>query len=113
MDDCVFCDIAQGKTRAKIVLETEEFIVFENIEPQAPVHVLVIPKVHYDKKDTISGKNKDFWDKIMETVYATIKHFGLDETGYRLVNNGAGYHGVDHEHVHVIGGTNWRPKDKL
>ena len=113
MSDCIFCDIAQKTARAQIVLENDDFVAFENISPRAPVHILVIPKEHLDKKDAISGKSPQFWDNMMEFVNEVIKKFELDKTGYRLVNNGAGFHAIDHEHIHVMGGQSWKPKDNL
>lgn len=111
--ECIFCDIANKKTRAKVVYETDDYIAFENINPQAPVHVLLIPKEHIDKKDSISNKIPDFWSNLMAEANEVIKKLNLDETGYRLVNNGAGYHAIDHEHIHILGGKNWRPTDNL
>lgn len=113
MKNCIFCEIALGNARAKVVLETDDFIAFENIDPKAPVHVLAIPKRHIEKRDAINGKESDFWDNMFEFVIMTIQKLGLDKTGYRLVNNGAGYQGVDHEHIHILGGEGWKPKDGL
>lgn len=111
--DCIFCDVANKRARANIVLETDEFVVFDNINPQSPVHVLVVPKKHISKKDAIEGKEPGFWDKMFAVVNQAVKALNLNETGYRLVNNGAGYHAVDHEHFHIMGGKDWFPKDNL
>ncbi len=111
--DCIFCDIAQGTARAKVVYEEDEFIVFENINPHAPVHLLVVPKRHIEKDEAIKSEDQGFWDRMMNVTYKTIQKFGLDKTGYRLVNNGAGYNMIKHEHIHILGGENWRPADKL
>lgn len=113
MSDCIFCNIVQQKTRSKIVFENDKYIVIENINPQAPVHVLIMPKMHIEKKKAVSGKIKGFWDEMMQTANVVIKKYGLDKTGYRLVNNGAGYNHIDHEHVHLIGGKSWSPNDNL
>src|SRR3990167_678733 len=110
MSDCIFCDIAQKQTRSKIIYETEEFIVIENIDPQAPFHVLVMPKKHIEKTDAISGRAGDnFWNKMISVCNEVIRKEGLDKTGYRLVNNGAGYNGIAHEHMHILGGSGWKP----
>jgi histidine triad (HIT) family protein len=111
--DCIFCDIANKVTRAKIVYETDKYIAFENINPSAPIHILLIPKEHIDKKDAISGKYPNFWSEIMLEANNVIKKLHLDETGYRIVNNGAGFHAIDHEHIHIMGGNSWKPSDNL
>ena len=111
--DCIFCDIANKKTRAKIVYETDEYIAFENINPQAPLHILLMPKEHIDKKMAISGADFQFWSNMMKEASNIIKKLELDKTGYQIVNNGAGYHAIDHEHIHIMGGKSWRPSDNL
>jgi len=107
--DCLFCKIVDGTESSQKVLETEDFLVVQNKFPAAPIHVLVIDKKHREKKDTISGVYPGFWDGIMDGVWKTIKHFGLDKTGYKLVNNGAGYNHFEHEHIHVLGGSEVEP----
>ena len=111
--DCIFCDIANKRTRAKVVYETDDYMAFENINPSAPVHLLLIPKEHIDKKNAISGSNPTFWSDFMLEANRVIKKLELDKTGYRIVNNGAGYHAIDHEHIHILGGAGWKPTDKL
>lgn len=119
--DCLFCKIGRGVEPAKVVFETEEFLCIENKYPVAPVHVLVIPKAHVSKKDWIShtsprlrvakqgGQTTLFWSKIMPVVFLVVAKLGLDRTGYKLVNNGAGYNHFDHEHIHILGGTSKEP----
>lgn len=108
---CLFCSISQGKEPSKMVLEFEDFIAIENKFPTAPVHVLVLSKHHKEKSDTISGtfKNEQYWDTMFAAIYKTIVHLGLDKTGYKLVNNGAGYNHFEHEHFHILGGTKEEP----
>lgn len=112
--NCLFCKIGVGREPSRVVIETEDFLCIENKYPSAPVHVLVIPKAHISKKDWTDGKNKgvtgdDFWGRIMAVVFTVIIKLGLDKTGYKLVNNGAGYNHFDHEHIHVLGGTKSEP----
>ena len=109
--DCLFCKICMGEEPSKKVLETDDFLVIENKYPVSPVHVLVIDKKHREKKDTLSGAFLvlSYWDKMFEAIYATIKHLGLDKTGYKLVNNGAGYNHFEHEHFHILGGSSTEP----
>ncbi len=111
-EDCLFCKVINGKEPSKKVLETEDFIVIENKFPVAPVHVLILAKEHKEKKDTISGKHPGFWDEMIATAWETIEHFGLDKTGYKLVDNGAGYNHFEHEHLHLLGGTEEEPGGK-
>lgn len=119
--DCLFCKIAAKKEAAVIVWENEEFVAIKNKFPVAPVHLLVMPKEHVSKKKlgaktTPTAKqsggqvtDSHFWSKIMAAVFEVIRQSGLDKTGYKLVNNGAGYNHFDHEHIHVLGGTKGEP----
>ncbi len=109
MADCFFCKIVSGDEPSAKVLETEEFLVIENKYPVAPIHALVLDKKHREKKETIARKYEGYWCRMMEAVYQTIKHFGLDKTGYKLVDNGAGYNHFEHEHMHVLGGSKEEP----
>ncbi len=111
-EDCLFCKIVTGAEPSKKVLETDNFLVIENKFPVAPVHILVLDKTHREKPDTISGKHKGFWDEMMWAVWETIRHLGLDKSGYKLVNNGAGYNHFEHEHMHILGGTKAEPGGK-
>jgi len=107
--DCLFCQIVKGEAPSEKILETDEFLVIKNKYPVAPVHVLVLDKQHRVKKDTISGKYIGYWDKLFGTVFDTIRKLGLDKTGYKLVNNGAGYNHFEHEHIHILGGSKEEP----
>lgn len=112
MADCLLCKIVKGSSPSKKVLETDGFLVIENKFPAAPVHVLVLDKQHREKKDTMSGQHSGFWDEMMSAIWQAIKHFGLDKTGYKLINNGAGYNHFEHEHMHILGGTKGEPGGK-
>ena len=90
-------------------METDGFLVINNKFPLAPIHVLVLDKKHQEKPETISGQYEGYWDKMMAAVYKTIRHLGLDKTGYKLVNNGAGYNHFEHEHMHILGGSEEEP----
>lgn len=110
--DCLFCRIVEGTEPAKKILETKEFLAIENKFPVAPVHILVLDKKHREKKETISGQYKDYWDSMMKACYQAILQLGLDKTGYKLVNNGAGYNHFEHEHLHILGGSQEEPGGK-
>lgn len=107
--DCLFCKIVEGSEPSKKVLETGGFLVVENKFPVAPIHLLVLDKKHREKKDAISGKYPGFWDEMVTAVWEAIEHLGLDKTGYKLINNGAGYNHFEHEHMHVLGGSETEP----
>lgn len=112
-ENCLFCKIGAGEEPAEIVWENEEFVAIKNKYPVAKVHLLVMPKSHISKKSLASGVTMDdFWSKIMQAVFEVVRLMGLDKTGYKLVNNGAGYNHFDHEHVHVLGGTKEEPAGK-
>ncbi len=104
LKDCVLCKIVSGEENAEKVLETEKFVVVKDKYPRAPVHVLVIDKQHRTKKDTLAGKYTGYWDRMLSACWKAVKKLGLDETGYKIVNNGAGYNHFEHEHTHVMGG---------
>ena len=93
--------------------ETAEFLAIRNKYPMAPVHVLVLDKQHREKQATVSGAyakgDQKYWDKMFEAIFATITKLGLDKTGYKLVNNGAGYNHFEHEHFHILGGSKEEP----
>jgi histidine triad (HIT) family protein len=110
-DDCLFCKIVAGTIPATIVRETETTVAFRDINPQAPTHVLVIPKAHYrDAADLAAGAPELAADVLRETR-AVAEDENLDS--YRIVFNtgsGAGQT-VWHTHAHVLGGRglNWPP----
>jgi histidine triad (HIT) family protein len=111
MEDCLFCKIIRSEIPAEIVLDNESFLAFRDINPQAPSHILVIPKKHVagihevDETDDMQG--------LMQTVAQIAREEGLETAGYRVVIN-SGRHGgqtVDHLHVHILGGRamTWPP----
>jgi len=103
-----------GTEPAEVVLDEENFLVIKNKYPVCPIHVLVLDKKHREKSDTIAGVYKDegYWDEMFAAINKAIKHLGLDKTGYKLVNNGAGYNHFEHEHFHILGGTGEEPGGK-
>jgi len=108
---CLFCKIVAGTEPSEKVFETADFLVIKNKYPTAPVHVLVLDKNHREKKDTVSGLYEEhkYWDKMFEAIFGTIAKLGLSKTGYKLVNNGAGYNHFEHEHFHILGGSQEEP----
>ena len=106
MSDCIFCKIVDGSIPSKKVYEDDTILAFYDLEPQAPVHVLVIPKQHICCADKVDDSNVDSIAHIFKRIPEITKKLGL-EKGYRIVNN-CGEHGcqsVKHMHFHIIGGT--------
>ena len=105
MNNCVFCSIAEGSIPSKKVYEDEQILAFYDLEPQAKVHVLVIPKQHIACVDEVNADNSGDIAHIFETIPVIAKELGLKD-GYRVVTN-CGQHGcqsVKHLHFHVLGG---------
>ena len=100
-----------GEQPASKVWENEEFVAIKNKYPVAPVHVIVMPKSHIVGIEGGSQRG-GFWGKMMLAVFEVIIDLKLDKSGYKLVNNGAGYNHFEHEHIHVLGGTKGEPAGK-
>ncbi len=98
MDSCVFCNIIAGTIPSQKLYEDEEVIVIPDISPQAPTHLLVIPKLHVKEFIDVSSS---LITKIMEVTKAIIKEQKIES--YRLVNNGKNVAVVDHFHLHILG----------
>jgi len=105
MNDCIFCKIIAGEIPSEKVFESEEIIAFKDINPQAPVHILVIPKRHIDGADTLTEEDAELAGKLILAVARIAEQYHLD-TGYRIVTN-IGVNGgqtVRHLHFHLLGG---------
>ena len=103
--DCIFCKIARNEISSEKVYEDEEVVAFNDLEPQAPVHVLIIPKKHIQSAFEITDENKDIVGKIFVVASKIAREKGLDN-GFRVVNN-CGLDGgqtVQHLHFHLLGG---------
>ena len=103
--DCLFCAIIDGKIPSNKVYEDDKVLAFHDINPQAPVHVVVIPKKHLASLDEISDENIDDVAALMSKVPVIAKSLGL-ENGYRLVSNcgNDACQSVKHLHFHILGG---------
>lgn len=103
--DCLFCKIIAGDIPSSKVYENEYVYAFKDINPQAPVHILVIPKVHIASADEISAENSAYVAKIFEAIPAIAKEAGL-VNGYRVITNCGedACQTVKHLHFHVLGG---------
>ena len=103
--DCIFCKIAAGEIPSAKVFENERIYAFRDINPQAPVHVLVIPKEHICSADGITAANSALVAEIFETIPAIAAKEGLTN-GYRVITNCGedGCQSVKHLHFHILGG---------
>ncbi len=104
MSDCLFCKMVAGEITPSIVFENDEFLAFNDIQPQAPIHILIIPKRHIttlnDADDAL------LLGKLTQTVAQLAKTLGVAETGYRTVINcnAQGGQAVYHLHIHLLAG---------
>jgi histidine triad (HIT) family protein len=104
--DCLFCKIVTGDIPATIVRETDTTVAFRDINPQAPTHVLVIPKAHYTDAGDMAANEPKLCGEVLREAAEVAREEKVDVTGYRLVFNtgpGAGQT-VFHAHAHVLGG---------
>ncbi len=103
--DCLFCAIIEGKIPSTKVYEDEFVLAFKDINPNAPVHVLVVPKVHIESVDCVNTENVDAISKVMLAIPKVAKECNL-ENGYRVITNVGedGGQTVKHIHFHILGG---------
>lgn len=103
---CIFCKIVAGEIPSKEVYEDELVLAFCDVEPQAPVHVIIIPKEHIASANEITAENSAVVAHIFEVIPKIAKDTGIFESGYRIINNcGAdGGQSVPHLHFHLTGG---------
>ncbi len=106
MSDCLFCKIVKKEIPADIVFENEFVVAFKDINPKAPVHILVVPKKHISTFNDIQEEDFPIYNEIIKAVQKITKDLGIAEKGYRvLVNvNKEGGQVIFHLHVHVLGG---------
>ena len=113
MSDCIFCKIANGEIPTDTVYENEFVRAFRDADPQAPTHVLVVPKVHVQSVSQLTQEDGELMLAMLDAVQAVVKSEGIGEAGYRLVANTGeqGGQSVPHLHIHVLGGRDmkWPP----
>ncbi|HKY73665.1 MAG TPA: histidine triad nucleotide-binding protein [Nitrospira sp.] len=113
MTDCLFCKIVQKTIPAKIVHEDDRALAFDDINPQAPVHTLIIPKTHVTALQDCGEQDSDLLAHLLFTCTNVAKQKGVAESGYRIVTNTGRAAGqtVFHLHLHVLGGRHlgWPP----
>ncbi len=103
---CIFCKIIKGESPANFVYRDEDMVVFHNIRPSAPVHVLIVPVEHIESVNELEEKHSTIISKMMLKAKEIAETLGIRDSGYKLVINvgsGAGQV-IFHLHVHLIGG---------
>ena len=111
--DCLFCKIVAGEIPATVVLSTDATLAFRDINPQAPTHVVVVPRAHYPDAAALAAADPALAGELLRSGAAVAEQEGVVDSGYRMVfNTGAGAgQSVFHVHLHVLGGRpiTWPP----
>ena len=113
VSDCLFCQIIEKKIPAQVVYEYRKVLAFRDINPQAPVHIIIIPKSHIERVSDLNRENVDYWAELVLAANEIASELKIKESGYRLVincNRDAGQ-AVFHLHLHLLGGRKltWPP----
>jgi histidine triad (HIT) family protein len=113
MTDCLFCKMVRGEISPDIVYEDDDVLAFRDIHPQAPVHVLVVPKQHIATLDDLAPDDAALAGKLVLTAQAIARDLGFQDRGYRIVMNcnSDGGQTVFHIHLHLLAGRRmaWPP----
>ncbi|MNW25246.1 HIT-like protein [compost metagenome] len=105
--DCLFCKIVEGTIPSKKVMETDKVVVFHDIQPAAPVHVLIIPKKHIASMNEVTDEDLALIGDMHSVAQQVARELGVEQSGYRLINNCGPDSGqaVHHIHYHLLGGA--------
>ena len=105
MEDCIFCKIANGEI-GSLIYENEYVAAFDDLNPQAPVHTLIVPKKHIENIEDINENNEDYIKEIFKAIKEVARIKGVSESGYRVISNCGKDAGqtVMHLHFHLIAG---------
>jgi histidine triad (HIT) family protein len=113
MKDCLFCKMAKGEIKPQLVLETPELIAFRDIKPQAPLHVLIVPRKHIATLNDTIEADAFVMGKMLMAAQDIARKEGIAKSGYRVVMNCNDHGGqsVYHIHMHLLGGRQmeWPP----
>jgi histidine triad (HIT) family protein len=113
MEDCIFCKIVNKDIPAELIFEDAQIVAFNDINPQAPIHILIIPKEHFASLNDIPDEKKELLSHILLRARQIAQNIGIKEKGYRIVLNTARDSGqeVFHIHFHLLGGRRmtWPP----
>ena len=106
MDDCIFCKIINREIPSDIVYEDEEVLAFKDINPQMPIHILVIPKKHIESIIDLKIQDETLVGRIFIAIKNIAKDIGIDKTGFRVISNCGENAGqtVKHLHFHILAG---------
>lgn len=106
MDDCIFCKIINREIPSDIVYEDKEVLAFKDINPQMPIHILVIPKKHIEAIIDLKSEDETLVGKIFTAINNIAKDIGIDKTGFRVISNCGENAGqtVKHLHFHILAG---------
>lgn len=104
--DCIFCKIVEGSIPSKKVFENERVVAFQDIQPAAPVHILIIPKKHIPTMNDVTEEDTELIGELFAAARQIAKEQGIAEAGYRMINNvnSDGGQVVYHLHIHLLGG---------
>lgn len=106
MSDCIFCKIAHGEIPVDFIYKSDDVVAFPDAAPQAPVHVLIIPKRHFATTLELSDEAPELFGAMLEASSAVARKKGVDKSGFRLIlnTNNDGGQEVFHVHLHMMGG---------
>lgn len=111
MSDCIFCKIADGEIPTDYIYRDDDVVAFRDVNPQAPTHILVIPRHHITSSAHVEAPA--IWSILMDRAVKIARDLGLDEKGYRMIINTGEQGGqtVPHLHIHLLAGRNlgWPP----
>jgi histidine triad (HIT) family protein len=111
--ECIFCQITTGKVPAKIVYEDELVMVFEDVNPQAPIHLLLIPRKHLPNLMSLSEVDEKLSSHFFTVIKKMVQQYGIEDKGFRVVVNTGedGGQTVQHLHFHLLGARamKWPP----
>ena len=104
MSDCIFCKIANKEINSEIVYENKNVVAFKDLNPKAKIHILIVPKKHYET--ILDLDEKEIMEDMLTAVKDIAKEYKIEEDGFRLINNCKEYGGqeVMHLHIHMLGG---------
>jgi histidine triad (HIT) family protein len=111
MGDCIFCKIASHEIPVEIIYENDEIVAFPDIDPQAPVHIVILPRHHYSTTLELSEKAPDIFGSMLKASSEIARRTKVDKSGFRLIinTNANGGQEVFHVHMHLLGGTKIGP----
>lgn len=112
MKDCIFCKIIKGEIPSEKVYEDDDVLAFKDIQPAAPIHILVIPKKHITNLMEVQKEDSQLMGRIVEVMQKIAKQLEIDEKGFRIISNCGPDSGqeVMHLHFHLLAGRKMGPK---